>query len=62
MTSMFFTNVENITKTLMSTTEYHIKVEIIPTEVMHANISDLPGLLLLVVFAVHSVADLPICP
>ena len=50
----FFTNVEYITKTLMSTTAYHIKVEIIPTEVMHANVSDLPGLLLLVALAIHS--------
>ena len=46
----------------MSTTAYHIKVEIIPTEVMHANVSDLPGLLLLVVLAVHSVVDLLTCP
>ena len=58
----FFTNVEYITKTLMSTTAYHIKVEIIPTEVMHANVSDLPGLLLLVVLAVHNVVDLLTCP
>ena len=42
----------------MSTTAYHIKVEIIPTEVMHANVSDLPGLLLLVVLAVHNVVAL----
>ena len=41
----------------MSTTAYHIKVEIIPTEVIHPNVSDLPGLLLLVVLALHGVVD-----
>ena len=58
----FFTNVEYITKTLMSTTAYHIKVEIIPTEVIHPYVNALPGLLLLVVLAVHSGVDLLTCP
>ena len=45
------------------TTAYHIKVEEkIPTEVIHPNVSRLPGLLLLVVLAVHSVVDLLTCP
>ena len=39
------------------TTAYHILVEETPTEVIHPNASDLPGLLLLVVLAVHSVVD-----
>ena len=36
---------------------YHILVEETPTEVIHPNASDLPGLLLLVVHAGHSVVD-----
>ena len=39
------------------TTAYHILVEETPTEVIHPNASNLPGLLLLVVLAVHSVVD-----
>ena len=60
-----FTNVENIKKTSMSTivtTAYHIKDEKNPTEVIHPNVSDLPGLLFLVVLAVHSVVGLLTCP
>ena len=44
------------------TTAYHILVGKIQTEVIHPNISHLPGLLLLVVLAVHSVVDLLTCP
>ena len=47
-------------KTFMSTnitTAYHILVEETPTEVIHSNASGLPGLLLLVVHAGHSVVD-----
>ena len=44
------------------TTAYHIKDEKNPTEVIHPNLSDLPGLLFLVVLAVHSVVDLLTCP
>ena len=43
------------------TTAYHIKVEKIPTEVIHPNVSNLPGLLLLVL-AAHSVVNLLTCP
>ena len=43
------------------TTAYHIKVEKIPTEVIHPNVSNLPGLLLLVL-AAHSVVNLLACP
>ena len=60
-----FKDVENIEKNMMSnivTTAYHIKVEKIPTEVIHPNVSRLPGLLLPVVLAVHSVVDLLTCP
>ena len=39
------------------TTAYHILVEETPTEVIHPNASDLPGLLLLVVHTGHSVVD-----
>ena len=48
-------------KTFMSTTTtaaIHILVEKITTEVIHPNVRDLPGLLLLVVLAVHSAVDL----
>ena len=38
------------------TTAYHIKVEQIPTEVIHPNVSNLHELLVLL--AVHSVVDL----
>ena len=52
-------HVESI-KSLMSTTlttAYHILVKKFSTEVIHPDVSDLPGLLLLVVLAVHSAAD-----
>ena len=39
------------------TTAYHILVEETPTEVIHPNASDLPGLLLQLVLAVHSVVN-----
>ena len=36
------------------TTAYHVLVEKISTDVIHPNVSDVHGLLLLVVLAVHS--------
>ena len=38
-------------------TAFHVLVEKISTEVIYHNVSDLPGLLLLVVLAVHSAVD-----
>ena len=57
---LMLSNMLKLSWTFMSTTittAYHILVEETPTEVIHPNASDLPGLLLLVVLAVHGVVD-----
>ena len=57
---LILSNMLKLSWTFMSTTittAYHILVEETPTEVIHPNASDLPGLLLQLVLAVHSVVN-----